>query len=117
MGSENRKRDKFIKARVSAAEKEQVEKNAADCSTSVGHLLRSLALGHRVNCTLDQQAILDLSKVNADQGRLGGLLKLWLTQDERFNSKKYNGDRLDIYMLLDKIKMNQERLAQILRSL
>jgi hypothetical protein len=29
--------------------------------------------------TLDQEAILALLKVNADQGRLGGLFKLWLS--------------------------------------
>jgi hypothetical protein len=32
-----------------------------------------------IKSILDQNSIADLAKVNADQGRLGGLLKLWLT--------------------------------------
>lgn len=32
---------------------------------------------------MDYKAVLDLVKVNADLGRLGGLLKLWLSDDKR----------------------------------
>ena len=41
--------------------------------------LRNLGLGFQPHSTLDQEAILALLKVNADQGRLGGLFKLWLS--------------------------------------
>ena len=38
--------------------------------------LRNAALNRPINSTADQQAFLGLLKVNADPGRLGGLLKL-----------------------------------------
>jgi len=45
----------------------------------VSAYLRNLGLGFQPHSTLDQEAVLALLKVNADQGRLGGLFKLWLS--------------------------------------
>jgi hypothetical protein len=42
--------------------------------------MRKLALGFTPKSFFDQQAIRVLIKLHADQGRLGGLLKLWLTE-------------------------------------
>ena len=40
-------------------------------------------LGYQPKSVLDHRAIEDLAKVNADLGRLGGLLKMWLANDEK----------------------------------
>ena len=40
--------------------------------------LRTVALGRQVRSVLDHQAVGELVRVAGDQGRLGGLLKLWL---------------------------------------
>ena len=45
----------------------------------VAVFLRRVGLGAAVPSILDHKAVLALLKVNADQGRLGGLLKLWLS--------------------------------------
>jgi hypothetical protein len=37
-------------------------------------------VGHSPKSIFDQDAILALVKLHADQGRLGGLLKLWLSE-------------------------------------
>jgi hypothetical protein len=39
----------------------------------------------------DQRAILDLVKINADMGRLGGLIKMWLTTNADFASLSAQG--------------------------
>ena len=36
-----------------------------------------------IRSTVDQAAILELAKINGDLGRLGGLLKMWLTNRDR----------------------------------
>ena len=36
-----------------------------------------------IRSTVDQEAILELAKINGDLGRLGGLLKMWLTNRDR----------------------------------
>jgi hypothetical protein len=77
-GEESRDRNRHLKVVVSARERADIETRAA-AGLSVSAYLRNLGLGFQPHSTLDQQAILALLKVNADQGRLGGLLKLWLS--------------------------------------
>jgi hypothetical protein len=42
-------------------------------------------MGTPVSGVADQEAVLELAKVNADLGRFGGLLKMWLTNDEKLD--------------------------------
>ena len=65
-----------------------------------------------IKSILDQNSIADLAKVNADQGRLGGLLKLWLTNDEKL--KSYDRAKLstNIIKLLGEIKRLQALLFE-----
>ena len=78
-GEESRDRNRHLKVVVSARERADIETRAAATGLSVSAYLRNLGLGFQPHSTLDQEAILALLKVNADQGRLGGLLKLWLS--------------------------------------
>ena len=76
---ESRDRKRPLKVFVSERERADIETRAAATGLSVSAYLRNLGLGFQPHSTLDQQAILALLKVNADQGRLGGLFKLWLS--------------------------------------
>ena len=76
---ESRDRNRPLKVLVSERERAEIETRAAATGLSVSAYLRNLGLGFQPHSTLDQEAILALLKVNADQGRLGGLLKLWLS--------------------------------------
>ena len=72
-------RNRPLKVLVSERERAEIETRAAATGLSVSAYLRYLGLGFQPNPTLDQEAILALLKVNADQGRLGGLFKLRLS--------------------------------------
>jgi hypothetical protein len=63
----------------SERERADIETRAAAVGLSVSAYLRNLGLEFQPHSTLDHEAILALIKVNADQGRLGGLFKLWLS--------------------------------------
>jgi hypothetical protein len=76
---ESRDRNRPLKVFVSERERADIETRAGATSLSVSAYLRNLGLGFQPHSTLDQEAILALLKVNADQGRLGGLFKLWLS--------------------------------------
>ena len=76
---ESRDRNRHLKVVVSQRERAEIETRAAATGLSVSAYLRNLGLGFQPHSTLDQEAILALLKVNADQGRLGGLFKLWLS--------------------------------------
>ena len=73
---ESRDRNRPLRVFVSDRERAEVETRAAATGLSVSAYLRNLGLGFQPHSTLDQKAILAPLKVNADQGRLGGLFKV-----------------------------------------
>ena len=114
MGSDNRQRTRLIGVRVSESEKQAIAQNAADCGLNPGTFLRHLGLGHQVKGVVDQKAVLDLLQVNADLGRLGGLLKLWLTDDEH---RPALAQQREIVALIREIADTQGRLRTRVLSL
>ena len=116
MGTQRRRRDATpIYVRVSAAEKAQLQAIAEACSCSVPALLRHTALGHPVKSTLDHQAVTELSRLRGDLGRMGGLLKLWLTQDERWVER--GTQKVEIRELIDQLQDLQAQLRARIASL
>ena len=114
MGSEERQRRDQIKVRVSDDEKKIIQEKAKafGYQSSTAALLRDLALGIEPKSTLDQQAVLDLLKVNADLGRLGGLLKHWLQAKGAKPSEV-----IEIRTLMDDLVQTQKLLRKKVLSL
>lgn len=70
-------------------------------------------MGYEVGSVIDAYLVGDLVKINADQGRLGGLLKMWLTNDERFAGFEEAQMRRTIGVVLSKIEETQQALLQL----
>jgi hypothetical protein len=51
-------------------EKAQIEANARDAGLSVSRYLRSVGMGYKIKGVIDAQLVLQLAKINGDQGRL-----------------------------------------------
>lgn len=113
MGSEKRQRTKHYPVRFFPEEFEEAERKANAFSyPSVASLIRDLVTGVEPTSTLDQQAILELLRVNADLGRLGGLLKHWL------QAKGADKDLVpDIRALLRDIENTQRELKRKVKAL
>ncbi|WP_428622192.1 plasmid mobilization protein [Sedimenticola sp.] len=113
MGSEKRQRTKRYPVRFFPEEFEEAERKAKAFSyPSVASLIRDLVTGVEPTSTLDQQAILELLRVNADLGRLGGLLKHWL------QAKGMERNIVpDISALLRDIEDAQRKLKKKVKSL
>ena len=77
---EPRDRKHPLKVVVSAKERETIQENAKAARLSVSAFLRNLGMGHQPSSSFDREAIRKMVKLHADQGRLGGLLKLWLSE-------------------------------------
>lgn len=110
--TETRKGNTPIYVWVTPSEKQTIHANAKACGMSNSAYLRQVGLGMPIKSILDQNSIADLAKVNADQGRLGGLLKLWLTNDAKL--KPYDRAKLsvNIIKLLEEIKRLQALLFE-----
>ena len=114
MGSGNRQRTRLIPVRVNEDELKVIDEKAQAFGymTSRSALLRDLVLGIEPRSTLDQQAVLDLLKINADLGRLGGLLKHWLQAKGAKPS-----EAIEIRSLMDDLARTQDLLRRKVLSL
>jgi hypothetical protein len=110
--SESRQRKKLVSVRMTSEEFAQVSEVAFATALSVSHLLRVLGLGERPKSRLDQRNVLSLLEVNADLGRLGGLLKLWLSNEEKFEALS----RDEVRSLFMKIARTQQELHKLAMS-
>jgi len=101
-----------VKVSLSASERAAVEERAVATGRSLSALLRDAALGIEPKSILDLQAVQALVKVNADQGRLGGLLKLWLS-----DRPGDGASTSDVRRLLREIEETQITLRKLVQRL
>lgn len=78
-----RKNGKHLRVPVLPNEEAMIKANADRAGLTIAEYLRRLGLGYEIRGVIDQKCVLELAKINADMGRLGGLLKLWLTDDKK----------------------------------
>jgi hypothetical protein len=80
-GEDTRPRGKRpFKVWVTPAERAEIERLASTTGQSVSSYLRTLGLGYEPKSLLDAERVGELLKACGDLGRLGGLLKLWLSE-------------------------------------
>ncbi|WGO96400.1 CopG family transcriptional regulator (plasmid) [Pseudomonas viciae] len=75
-----RRRGKPIEVWVNEEEKALITERAVSVGLSRSGFLRALGLNHPIRSKADSDAVMDLMRINGDLGRLGGLLKLWLSE-------------------------------------
>lgn len=83
-----RRASPHIKVWLLPSEKAAIQAKAAAHTLSDSAYLRALGLDVPVRSTLDQEAVLELAKINGELSRLGGVLKSWLiNQDHAVNEQ------------------------------
>lgn len=93
-------------------ERAQLQANARAARKTLSTYLLNVGLGYQVRDVLDGRRVEELLRINADLGRLGGLLKLWLTNDERTSAF----GAATIRALLAKIEATQDGLLEVVRE-
>ena len=93
---------------MTAAEKATIQARAREAGLSVASYLRAVALGCQVRSVLDHKAVAELVKVAGDQGRLGGLLKLWLVDQPGKGAPE-----IEVRRLLDRLGDLQSALSEV----
>ena len=91
---------------VTPEEREAVIALAKRCKLSVSAYLRNLALGYSPVSALDMRQVERLLDVCVDQNRLGNLLKMFLTEREKYNETQL----MSAARLLEKLEESQARL-------
>ncbi len=93
-------------------EEAAIKKMAASAGLPVAAYLRNVGLGYQVRGILDNKRVEELARINGDLGRLGGLLKLWLTDDPR--TARFGEST--IRALLSKIEDTQDHMHMVMQS-
>ena len=107
------RRDKKLRVPVLPIEEAEIKTKAQDAGLTVAEYLRNLGLGYQVPSVIDNRKVDALLKINADLGRLGGLIKLWLTNDKR--AKLISKSQL--YLTLDSIRNTQSAMLNEIMKL
>ena len=90
-----------------------IEKKAAQAGMPLSMYMRTAAMGAPITSAEDKRHVATLARVKADAGRVGGLLKALLTNDERFDGSRGR----ELRESLKKAIEDNERLQNALRSL
>lgn len=98
-------RNRPIKVLVSETERKELLARSQKTGLPISTFLRSAGLGLRPKTRLDGKVAMELLKVNGDLGRLGGLLKLLI-------SEKTNVEVSDIRALLEKIDNTMDEIRR-----
>ena len=107
------RRDKKLRVPVLPIEEAEIKGKAMDAGLPVAEYLRNLGLGYQVPSIVDSRQVDSLLKINGDLGRLGGLIKLWLTNDKR---TKLIG-KSQLHMTLDSIRDTQSTMLNVIMKL
>lgn len=103
LGDKARRNGKPMSVYSTDEERQAIKENAIKAGISVNEYIIRVAAGYKIKSQLDYKLIESLLKINADNGRLGGLLKLWLSDDAK--SKDFN--KAQIRGILNLILKNQ----------
>jgi hypothetical protein len=99
-----------IKVYCLPEERRQIEANANTAGLSLSTYLLKVGMGCQIHGIADQKQVEELARINGDLGRLGGLLKLWLTDDER--SAQFG--KATIRAVLSRIEATQSHMIDLI---
>ena len=107
-----RKRRQHLRVPVFPDEKEEIERQARQAGLSVARYLREVGQGYEIKGITDYERVRELARINGDLGRLGGLLKLWLTDDVR---TAHIGEATP-RALLGRIEATQDEMGRVMKA-
>ena len=112
----NDRRQHHLRVPVTTEENEVIKRQADLAGVPIAAFLRDLGLGYTPPSVVEQDKLDALIKAMGDLGRLGGLLKLWLTDDPKLAAVPPDQRRL-IPEALQQILEKQAALRDIIDGL
>jgi len=115
MGSETRRRSELIQVRATKKEKREIGKRAENCASgTTSNYLRSLGLGVGLKTKADLDVAHQLIKLSADMGRVGGLIKLFISE-RKGRTSAADFDVMNYY--IKRLELIREEIAKAIKKL
>lgn len=105
-------RKSVVKVMVTTYEKARIAANAQACGMTMSSFARTLLNGGIPLSLNELSDMKDVFRLHADLGRLGGLLKMLLTNDERLNDMGREMATVTIDNILIDIRATQDLLKK-----
>ena len=112
-GKFTRKASPPLKVYCLPEERALIQANARAAGLSASAFLLAVGQGYQVQGITDYERVRELARINGDLGRLGGLLKLWLTDDVR--TAQFGEST--VRRLLARIEATQDQMADVMKSI
>ncbi len=92
------------------SERAEIETHAKAAGMSLSAFLRAVGIGYEPRSVIDYQQVALLAQSHADLNRLGGLLKMWLTNQERMSPQ-------EVAHLLKEISESNRQIAEAAKKI
>jgi len=115
--STSRRQEPPIKVYCLPHERELILRNAKASGHSASRYLLLVGQGYEVTSILDYQYVEELARVNADQARLGNLLKLALTHYDHLPAYGQMQSSRTLQALVEEIRESQQTLRSTMSAL
>ena len=106
----SRKRHHHLRVPVFPEEEVIIKTQARAAGMSIACYLRQVGQGYQIKGVVDCEQVRELARINGDLGRLGGLLKLWLSNDAQ--TAQIGASTLRA--VLSKIEVTQDKMADVM---
>lgn len=105
-------RKKRLLVTLNEEEHALIKTTAAAVGMSMSRFLRVVGLGHQPQSILDHEQVREVIRARGDLGRVGGLLKLWLTERAGAGAAVE-----DVRVVLNQIEVIAEEVRHKVRAL
>lgn len=109
-------RNSVVKVMVTPYEKARIAGNAKACGMTMSSYARTLLNGSIPLSVNDLKDMKEVFRLHADLGRMGGLMKMLLTNDERLNDMGRDMATVTIDNILLDIRATQDLLKKEVMS-
>jgi len=114
---EKQNRTHHIDSRLTPKEYEIIVSKAKATGYTASEYMRRVAYGYPLQSMVDQLAVNEMLQTRADIGRLGGLFKRWLAENEKTKPSLGSRSYQEIDRIVSKIQTDQERLLSIAENI
>lgn len=110
----SRRRVRRLKVPVFPEEETLIKEQAGLVGMTVAAYLRAVGQGYQPRAIVERDRIHDMLRVNGDLGRLGGLLKLWLSDDSKLRGFDQGQVRQAVLGALRRVDQTQDDLRAVI---
>ena len=109
-------RTEHIDTRLTKDEYDTIKFKAASTGVSASEYLRRLGVNYSIKSMVDQLAVDELIKAKNDLGRLGGLFKKWLVDQEGRTGNIGSRNYEEINSLVNDLEEQSKKLLEIAKE-